>query len=713
MELAPLFLRHDSGRALRVAVVFGGALMICHALGRRNEAVFVAMAAQAIALPDLRGAYGMRLAILGTMIFTITVAAALGTLVGESVFFSTVAMGAIALSSGGWRHLSADYGPALGISSALLFLIGIAYPAGTPETLHRAALVFMGGSGATLFHVLFWPFRPHHPLRFAVAESWVALADLIDSMRPSPNGKTHEVITGYERELRATLDRTFVILGAVKGHRHTALLLHLEAMRREAVHLAVRAMAFNTVLEELNGKPEFASIIPVTDSMLKTLGDASRSTAITLITHRSENFAASALRLRRCGDLIRVLDEQLASIPASSILLQIQGALGSIEQALPQIRARLEETLDPGSAPITFPARLPELGGRSARTLSAWINRAPQLDPVLVRYAMRMALLTMLAVALYKGLVIPRGYWIVFTIVVVLQPDYGSTRLRAGQRIGGTLAGSLLGSLFIWIPMPLYLLDCCAAIMAFLFAYFLRSRYGLAVFFVTLLLVLMTETMAPVGLDFTVQRLAATVLGGAVALASALIFWPVWEREKFTALLAAAIRSNRIYLETLVAQTAPETEEWLMVKRRAENANRFAAASLQRLLGEPNRRHENPQRSATLTAYNQRLTRALSAMAVHRHDGLQESPQIGPSAASDLSEALETLAHAVETDFTETATAEATVRAMRLKNVVSDNYLAKSIVEIRAMAFALASRPAENEFKSPGTHFSAVERGPQ
>ena len=78
---------------------------------------------------------------------------------------------------------------------------------------------------------------------------------------------------------------------------------------------------------------------------------------------------------------------------------------------------------------------------------------------MLVRYALRMAVLTMMAVALYKGFQIPSGYWIAFSIVVVLQPDYGSTRQKAVERIGGTFAGILLGSALLWVKMPILLLD--------------------------------------------------------------------------------------------------------------------------------------------------------------------------------------------------------------------------------------------------------------
>ena len=45
--------------------------------------------------------------------------------------------------------------------------------------------------------------------------------------------------------------------------------------------------------------------------------------------------------------------------------------------------------------------------------------------------------------AIYKGFNIPRGHWIGFTSLVVLQPDYGATRQKLGQRLLGLTLLSL------------------------------------------------------------------------------------------------------------------------------------------------------------------------------------------------------------------------------------------------------------------------------
>ncbi len=693
-------LRPDLGRALRASVAFVIPLLICHAMGRMSDAVFVAMAAQTIALPDLRGPYGTRLLILATMIVTVAVAAMLGVWAGGGLWSATLAMGFIALLGGAWRHLSADYGPPLSVSSALLFLLGLSQAGPLSTGLHLAGLILIGGAGAALLHIVVWPLRPQHPLRYAVAETWVAASDLVASMRPLPEEKGED-LGERERDLRAALDRTFVILGAAQGRRPTTLLRHLEDMRVEVVHLTMRALAFHTALEPLMARPEFARHLPTVDSVLKALSDAARSVAITIVTHRAVNFSVTEVRLQRCLHLIQVLTDEMG-VPASGFqMAQAAAALDQIAQVLPRIRDALGETIDHAQGAGGFPARLPDLSRRPMRALAAWINPAAQLDPVLLRYSLRMAVLTMLAVLAYRGFAIPRGYWIAFTIVVVLQPDYGSTRKRAGERIVGTLAGSLLGSALLWIRMPVFLLDACAALMAFGFAYFLRRRYDIAIFFVTLMLVLIMGTMAPVHLDFTVTRLLCTVAGGVVALASALAFWPIWEGDKFNGLLAAAVRANGVYLQslgTVLVNEQPPGHDLLMVKRRAENANREASASLQRLLAEPSSHIAAPERVIALTTYNQRITRALTAMAVHlpakpvsKDDGLLTT-------MAAVQPIIETLAQAIEEKAGVSARTELNRQLNHLENSAACDaspmglvwtHLAKGIAEIRAMALVL------------------------
>ncbi|HTI71895.1 MAG TPA: FUSC family protein, partial [Candidatus Limnocylindria bacterium] len=644
------------------------------------------------------------------------VAALLGVLAVGDIWAATVALGGIALLGGFWRHLSTDYGPALAVSSALLFLLGLSQRiGGWDAAIHLASLVVLGGFAATLVHIGFWLFRPQHPLRYAVAETWVAVSDLLAAMRTElsgePNVPMNQTVAAREGELRAALDRTFVILGGAEKKQPSALIVHLEEMRREVVHLAMRVIAFNTSLEPLLKDANLAKFHPVLDSVLKALGDAARSVAISLIVYRPQNFAATSVRLRRCQHLIRVLDERLESLAAECPAAnQARVTLHPIALVLPRIAESIGATTEHNPTRFQLPHTLPDLSARSIQSLAAWMNPSPKVDPLLIRHAARVALLTMAAVALYIHFDIPKGHWIAFSMIIVLQPDYGSTRRRAIERIGGTFAGVILASALLWVRTPVYILDLLAAGTSFGFAYYLRTRYAWAVFYVTLLVVLITETTTPVHLDFTIARLVSTLVGGGFALLAALTLWPSWEKRKFPVFLAAALRANGSYLESLrawITASGPDplpVTSSLMAKRRAENADRSVAASLERVLAEPAGRQENPVRAAALTTYTQRVTRALTLMTVHLHEGDRPAAASGVDACvGRLLETLELFAAGVEQGYDAPSLVEVSGRLQTLEDEIAQLgrleagptkdwiliQLAKTVAELRAMTLAI------------------------
>jgi uncharacterized membrane protein YccC len=348
--------------------------------------------------------------------------------------------------------------------------------------------------------------------------------------------------------------------------------------------LATRPTAFYTALDSLKSCSDFAPVSPTLDSVLRSLANMARSAALTLITHRPEQIFALEVRLRRGRNLIRVLDGRLAAFNLAPLeVAQCRQLLTQVRELLPGLLATLAETVDHGATGSGFALRLPELGALSLRSLGAWINPPAQLDSVLIRYTLRVAVLLMMSVAVYKWFEIPHGYWMAFTVLVVLQPDYGATRRKADQRLAGTLAGSAFGSLLLWVQIPMGLLVFFASAMAFGFAYFFRRRYDFAVFFVTVMIVLMTEAMTPLDLRFTVARLLSTLAGGVLALLATLLLWPKWEQEQFPRTIAAALRANRIYMETVAAYFItgePFTGDAVRNKRAAERANSLALASL-------------------------------------------------------------------------------------------------------------------------------------
>src|SRR5450759_3017308 len=77
-----------------------------------------------------------------------------------------------------------------------------------------------------------------------------------------------------------------------------------------------------------------------------------------------------------------------------------------------------------------------------------WNSFRAMLSPgsLIVRFALRVAVVTTIAVALTELLELKRGYWVTITVIVILQPYTGVTLTRAVQRVLGTVLGALLAA---------------------------------------------------------------------------------------------------------------------------------------------------------------------------------------------------------------------------------------------------------------------------
>lgn len=613
----------DLRRALRATVAFMAPLVLAHLGLLTGPAIYAAMAAQSVAMVDVRGAYRMRVSLLLAMTLVLAGATWLGSVAGGSLAGSVLATALIAVSLGVWRHLSPDYGPSLAASSALLFLISLALPEASPAV--TALLALGGGLWGVALQASLWPFRPQHPLRQTAAETWLALGDLFAAMSfdgQRDDAVRHREIADRETAVRATLDRTTALLAAGPP---SALRGQLDALNLTAARVATRVVVFHAALDALAGRPEFPRITATVQPLLTSLTSTTRTVALALVSRQPSQFATGEVRLQRLANLVQVLQERImahtGATPGGAELVDL---LRQLAEQLPVLKRQLLATVDGGRENRTFSLELPDLDVWTLRPLTAALHLSPRVDPTLIRFTARLGVLLMLGVALFQYGHITRGYWLPLTIVVVLQPDYGSTRLRAAQRLLGTLAGVALASGLLFLRLPPAVILSAIAATIFGFAYHLRKHYAVAVLFITLMIVLLTEATSTVTFQFTIERFLATLAGGVLAMLAALLFWPVWEWQRFPAFLATALRANRDYLLLLqdrLASGGGYDETAIVAKRRAESANGVLFASLQRMAGDPKHQQDNLAQAAALANGNQRLTRALTTVALHLTPG--------------------------------------------------------------------------------------------
>lgn len=719
-------LRPDLGRGVRCTVAFMVPLGLAFAGKLPVDVLFAALTAQNIALVDVRGSYALRFTLLAAMTAVLVGAAALGSLATHPLGAALAATLLIALASGLWRHLSSDYGPSLATASSLICFIALAIPASHGTVTGHALAALIGGSWGVILQVAMWPIRPQHPLRVTIADSWLAAAEVYSALAdpaPMTQEARHALLGEREGAFRASLDKAYATLATVPRTR--PLVGRLDELNRAAARLTMRVTALNSAREALAAEPGFAALAPSFQPILISLGNNARSIAVTVVSRQPGHLAASNVRRERLGHLLRALRTRLqAQAGVSPAWGQVIEILQQIEDYLPAVGAALQATVERAGERAAFSLELPDLSAVTLRPLASALHLTWSVDWALIRYTGRIAVLTLAAVAFMKTHHLAHGYWLPFTIVVVLQPDYGSTRRKAAQRLVGTLAGSILASLTLWMHLPFASIMAAVAVTSFAFGYYLKRNYGLAVVFITLFVVLLTEANGPATLALTAERMGSTAAGGALALLAALVFWPVWERDRFRPILAASLRANIPYLQLIAGRLAsggPYDREVSAAKRRAEVANAQTFSSLERMGGDPKNRQDLLQQAAALANGNQRLTRSLSLLALHLKPGATVPQPELPEFAARAAAALGAMADAIEDPAAVTGSLEAGRAALdRLRLPQAEgpesgdgpgpvhhrwvfDQCARAMTELSAMLLAVGTLPRPSLAKSPSS----------
>ena len=625
----PATLRTDVSRGSRAAIAFIGPVLLA-SLGKFPlEASFAALAAQNIAMVDVRGSYALRLGLLLAMGAVLTGSAGLGGLVAPSVAATIAGAALIALLAGVWRHLSSEYGMSLSISATLVFLLAESrWSAGVGPELH-ALSTLSGALWGVLIQVFLWPIRAEHPLRRLVSDSWTSAADLFEAMLRSSDPKTAgaaspEQVADREGLLRTTLDSAYAGLDSA---RKRPIVTRLRELNTCSANLALAVVSFTTLLEA-TGEDEGSD--PLTEAFqpaLRALTNFSRTVAIATVSQQPAHVATVEIRYKRLTALLKSLESRMTRTAATNpeqARLAEAGRL--ITEYLGRTVIALQSAVARSGERASFSLELFDMHTWTLRSLSMSLNFSSKVDPAIVRFSLRLAFMMMLGVLLQKEVphVLPfalgHAYWLPFTIAVVMQPEYGATRARALQRTGGTLIGGLAAGVLLWLEAPQAVVILAIAVTSFVFGFLIRRNYGVAVVFVTLFVVLVTDVSGPAALRLAGERLFFTTSGGLLALGAAYIFWPVWEKRRYGTIIARALRSNAAYLELLADRMSANTrpsESLSKAKQAAESANTASFSSLRRMIADPKNQQEGVELAAALCNGNQRFTRILNLFTVH------------------------------------------------------------------------------------------------
>jgi uncharacterized membrane protein YccC len=605
---------------LRAAIATVAPLIASHML-TLGGATWMSLAGFSGALADKGGPYRTRAATLGALVLAGALVVILGTfgVTHPAVAIPLSFAVAVACSLG---RAYGNAGASVGLAALSIYVIALGYPpeAGTSvgaAALARAGFVVIGGTWAMLVALVLWPLRPYRPVRLAVAAAYRALADYADELAAA--SRSGVALTNPPR-VRTALEAGRAALATVRRGRPG------ESGRGE--RLVVLGETADQLLGQLLGLSDIAestaveSRDPAAQMALAEAVTAFAGTARTIADGIEAEDEALPVAVTWQGDALR------ARLPASDVAeearLHYQQAAGLLDRLAQYVgvAATIVAGLNSG-APVAALERATEIEDpESGPGWFAPLRAVLSWDAVVLRFALRVGIVTAAAIALTAALDLKRGYWITITAVIILQPYTGTTSVRAVQRVLGTVVGGMLTAGLAALfhdPLAIFALVFVFAVLS---VALLPLNYAAFSVFLTPTFVLLAE--ASTG-DWHLAgvRILNTVLGGGLALAGSQLLWPSPESERLPAHLAQTITALRNYLALAVQRFDDRSEDASRALREARRqvglAILNAEESFQRLLGEHRGPAEALAPAMTLLTYTRRFTASIAALALSRH----------------------------------------------------------------------------------------------
>jgi uncharacterized membrane protein YccC len=239
------------------------------------------------------------------------------------------------------------------------------------------------------------------------------------------------------------------------------------------------------------------------------------------------------------------------------------------------------------------------------------------------RHAMRVAAVTSADAALVVYLRLPHGIWLPLTSLTILQPEYGSTVNRALQRTLGTIGGAVIASVLLATVHGTATYDAALGLLLFATFLVIRRNYGYGITFLTpIIILLITRGSLDPWIDLA-ERVAYTVAGAILALATAHLLWPQWERDQLRDRLQRALQASQHYLDGVLQHLAGASvspEALAALRRQAELALVNAETGFQRMRAEPADRAALLGVAFALLVYLRRLCRHTIALSLQHED---------------------------------------------------------------------------------------------
>ena len=590
------------------------------ATGRLEDATWITLTAEGISWVEMKGSFNWRVRTLFIGALLAMVWGVLGTVTGGNIWLSIIFMFIAAFMATLLKNLG-DRASGLAICVYLMFIICNAYPdVDIADVRHRIILISVGAAWPIIVGISASLLMPvQQPFRRQIALIWRSISALVDTISRSAVDKdAAREIYLKEKDVRTAIDNSFAFYGrmAHQANKNDNRQYQLLLLRKNAALAAVNIIAIADQMEHINVPQLEESLRVKAATLFSALKEAISRMSVYVLTLKTEEkllTISQINRLKKLTTLIREypLEEGTQETLAIHRILLLTGRTVKLLESAIQRIDQMGEDVPVFRSYSLIKTMFVLRPGKILSNVRSLLN----FNSLSIRFALRSAIGATIALFIAKWFHVNHGYWIPFSLMIVIQPYFGATLKKAIDRVIGTLLGGVVGSLLLLLPTGLHIKEAMLFLTFIFMVYYVRKNYAIAAFVVTLNLVLLFNIDKSYNTALFIARALCTIGGSLLAVVSGFALLPAWDKKWLPTHLADAIKGNYEYF---VSTFFGKVNNWTRSKRMVESKNSNVFDSFNRYMEEPGK--EKTGTYYDIITCNVRITRDLNTINLEQEE---------------------------------------------------------------------------------------------
>ena len=244
-----------------------------------------------------------------------------------------------------------------------------------------------------------------------------------------------------------------------------------------------------------------------------------------------------------------------------------------------------------------------------------------QQKTAIYKHALRISLSLIFASFLHFQFHLENGFWILLTVLFVCQPSFSETRKRLLRRSFGTLLGIAISFPALFFIDNQIMQVLLMVLSAFMFFNYVRTNYGLAVIFITLFVMLVSNIQKSTGIDILSERIIETLAGCLLSVLAISFIYPDWQFKRFPSLANELLTQTSRYFKQVAQQYEFGRNESMAFRKSrflSFKADSSITSAWQSMLFEPNSKQHFKKEVYGLVNRCDALNCYIAALSSHR-----------------------------------------------------------------------------------------------